>query len=246
MSRSLGTKSGSRDSLNWLTRCVQPVRPPDPLHRVDADADRLGHHRGRPMRGLLRRVARASRPPVGSCTLVGSAGMRECRVFVAQQTRDPRPHEPFLSAPHRHLSRARPAHHLAAPPSDIVDGRDGDICVGGHTRRNLTAESFTSATSLRRHHPQLLTIALPANSSALSPRLPSWPWQIMSKDARAKCRVIRLPGAPHGRDPAGTIGSAPAVRALTTATMAPGAASLSAVPCFLISNAPIKLRLPFA
>src|SRR5215469_16736005 len=35
---------------------LEPVRPPDPLHRGDAETDRLGHHRGRPMDGLARRI----------------------------------------------------------------------------------------------------------------------------------------------------------------------------------------------
>ena len=35
---------------------LEPVGVPDPLHRADADPDLLGHHPGRPMGDLARRI----------------------------------------------------------------------------------------------------------------------------------------------------------------------------------------------
>lgn len=90
---------------------LQAVRPPDALYRTGADAGRLGHHRGRP----VRRFAGGS--PWVMATVRRNAGGQRWNAraprLVAQQTLDPGPHKPLLPAPYRHFARAGSAHDLA-------------------------------------------------------------------------------------------------------------------------------------
>jgi hypothetical protein len=58
---------------------LQSMGPSDPLHRTDADADRFGHHCGRPMRRLAQWIAERQCQRAFP-QLVGSGGMREGRV----------------------------------------------------------------------------------------------------------------------------------------------------------------------
>jgi len=92
---------------------LQAVRPPDALHRADADAGRFRHHLGRPMRGFARRIAEGQ----GHRALVHARRQRwnaRGPRHVAQQTRHPRPHKPLLPAPYGHFARPRPVHDLAS------------------------------------------------------------------------------------------------------------------------------------
>ena len=79
---------------------LQPVRPPDALHRAQRDADRLGHGAAGPVRGLVRRFGARQRhhPRRGfrrDRRLARLAGL------VAQQPLDPRFGKASLPAPHR-------------------------------------------------------------------------------------------------------------------------------------------------
>jgi hypothetical protein len=142
MSCSFLANCGSFDSLNCqLPHPVrlQPVRPPDPLHRGDADADRLGHG-GCPMRRLARRIAvRGERDnPLGDLR----AERRNARRprLVAQQPVHARLHEPFLPAPDGGLA-------LRRPPYDFV----GAVPLGGQKHDPRSPDVLLRAVPIRHH-----------------------------------------------------------------------------------------------
>src|SRR5450432_2494431 len=100
MSRSLVVKAGSLDSLNRCTRFrLQPMRPPDSLHRADADADSLGHRRRGPVRRLAGWIALGERDDAldqrgRQRRFTGRARL------IAQEPVDAFEHEALLPAPH--------------------------------------------------------------------------------------------------------------------------------------------------
>jgi len=89
----------------------QAMRPPDALHRGDADPDDLGHGRRRPVFRLVRRLGRGQGDDLVDHLL---AERRDARGsgLVAQEAVDAFLGEAFLPAPHAGLRLLRPAHDL--------------------------------------------------------------------------------------------------------------------------------------
>jgi len=102
---------------------LEPVGAPDALDRADADAGRLGHHRGGPVGGLRRRLGRRQRDH--ALRHLGPQRRDTRRPgLVAQETVHPFGHEPRLPAPDARLGFARPAHDLGGP--EAVGDRQND------------------------------------------------------------------------------------------------------------------------
>ena len=97
------------------TMRLQPVSTPDPLHRTDADAARLGHGRGGPVRGFARRISQGQRHHLRRHLLIQRWDARRAR-FVAQQAVHTGLHEALLPPPDRGLG-------YACLPHDLVGAR---------------------------------------------------------------------------------------------------------------------------
>jgi hypothetical protein len=88
---------------------LETVRPPDPLHRAQADPGRLGHCPAGPVGRLAGRLAQGQLDH----PLDHRRGQRRLAwrpALVAQQPVDARGHEPRLPAPYRRLGTADLAH----------------------------------------------------------------------------------------------------------------------------------------
>ena len=127
---------------------LEAMGVPDPLHRADADPDLFGHHLGRPMGHLARRIGLRQR---------NRLLVHRCRQprdprrtgLVAQQPVDPLRHETLLPAPHGDLALARLPHDR---------GRADAVCRHQHDARS--PHMFLRAIPIRDDRRQTHTIAL--------------------------------------------------------------------------------------
>ena len=124
MSLSLAANSGSLDSLKVLMRWGwRPCAAPDPLHRAQADSDRLRHRPAGPVGGRARRLAEGQVDhPLDHRRRQRRLARRPA--LVAQQPVDALGHEPFLPPPDRRLGAAHRPHdrkraHASALSSTI-------------------------------------------------------------------------------------------------------------------------------
>jgi hypothetical protein len=108
----------------------QPVGPPDPLHRADAEPAGHGHRRRRPVGHVVRRwlFQRSPHHPLDHGL---GQGRDACRPgLVVQQTVHAVGHEPLLPAPDAGLRHPGPAHDrdgAAAVPRRQDDPRPPDV-----------------------------------------------------------------------------------------------------------------------
>ena len=112
---------------------LQAMGTPDAANRAFTDANRHGHHRGRPMGRLNGWVRQRQRHHALGYFGAQRRNARRAR-FVAEKTIDAFLHEPFLPAPDAGLRLARPAHDLMR--SDAVraqkdDSRPPHMFLGG-------------------------------------------------------------------------------------------------------------------
>ena len=125
---------------------AQTVRPPDPLHRADAEPAGRGQRRRRPVGHAVRRrlCQRARHDPLDD----GLGQRRDaCRPrLVAQQAVHAVGHEPLLPAPHGRFRHAGPAHHLRSAAA--LRARQND--PGPHTCLCGLLRSATIAASRAR------------------------------------------------------------------------------------------------
>jgi hypothetical protein len=128
---------------------LQPVGPPDALHRADAGADLRGRRSGRPMRRLARRRPKRRRHDLLGDRRRQRGNARQPRL-VAQQTVDAGLHEPLLPAPDSGLGHARQPH----------DGRRG-VSGGGQQHHAGAANVLLLAVTVGVHCKQPLTIFRP-------------------------------------------------------------------------------------
>src|SRR5262245_10226805 len=136
---------------------LQAVRPPDPLHRTDADPDRFGHHRSGPMRRLARGSPRVN-ATVRSHTLADNGGMREGRVLSrtrpatpARMNRSCQRHTVTLLVPVRRMISLVPT---PSPVSNTICARQTCFCglfrsTTIASRRALSAALISRVTPLR-------------------------------------------------------------------------------------------------
>ena len=112
MSRSLAAKLRVVGQLELAQPMrLQAVRPPDALHRTDADADRLGHRRRGPVRRLARRRPERERHHALGDLRRQRRDARRARL-VAQQPVHALLHEALLPAPDGGLGHAGLPHDL--------------------------------------------------------------------------------------------------------------------------------------
>ena len=104
---------------------LKPVRPPDALYRADADADRLGHRRRRPMCRLVARRTQRQRDDAVSDFPAERRNARGSRL-VPQQPLDTLVHEALLPTPNRCLALAGAAHDLDR--AETIPAQKDDPC----------------------------------------------------------------------------------------------------------------------
>ena len=165
---SLAAKSGSVESLKLPHPVrLQPVGAPDALHRTDADADFLRHHRRRPVGRLGRRIGQRA----GDHALShGCAQRRNARRphLVAQQAIDALLGEPFLPAPDAGLRLAGPAHdRVGAEPAGAQhhDRRTPNVLLRGVA----VPDQRLQAAAIGPCHRQGYSVAHALDSHALVP-----------------------------------------------------------------------------
>src|SRR4029434_4160647 len=88
---------------------LQAVRLPDPLHRRDADADRLGHQASGPMRRFVGRIFRCQGDDLLDYSRIERFAARRTG-FVTPQTGPAPPHAPLLPAPYDGFGAPSAAH----------------------------------------------------------------------------------------------------------------------------------------
>ena len=144
MSRSLGTNSGSFEPAHSVR--LRPVRLPDPLHRRDADADRLGLRPAGPMRRFVGRIFRCQGDDLLDYSRIERFAARRTG-FVTQQTVHALPHEPFLPAPYDGFGAPSAAHDpVRAQP---LRRQQDDFC---------SPDMFLRAVAVRHHCPKTGTV----------------------------------------------------------------------------------------
>src|SRR5947208_16379003 len=104
MSLSLAAKAGSLDSLNSYNPVrFEAVRSPNTLHRADADPDRLGHGRRRPVGRLARRRSSGEIDDLTDNFAYQRRFARRAGLF-AQPPVHPPLHKAFLATPDHRFS----------------------------------------------------------------------------------------------------------------------------------------------
>ena len=133
MSLRLSTNFGVLGELELVDAMwLKSVPAPDPLHRIDADADHLRHGRTRPMRDLARqRLHRQGDDALGDRGIELGDALGPC--LVGQKPLEPLERETLLPAQCASLGLAGLAHDRVR--ADALGAQHHDLRPPRHSRR---------------------------------------------------------------------------------------------------------------